>query len=61
MRALGVFVPITREFYEMRYQYDRDYFFDSAKFNAHFNYRPTPNAEAVKSTVATLAKKAVAV
>jgi len=55
MRALGLFVPILKEMYEMRYQYDRDYFFDSAKFNTAFGYTPTTNAAAVKKTVATLA------
>ena len=54
MRALGLFVPILKEMYEMRYQYDRDYFFDSAKFNTAFNYTPTTNANAVKETVAAL-------
>jgi nucleoside-diphosphate-sugar epimerase len=51
---LGLFVPIMREMYEMRYQYDRDYFFDSSKFNKRFNYSPTKNAEAVKRTVERL-------
>lgn len=54
MRALGLFVPILKEMYEMRYQYDRDYFFDSAKFNKAFNYTPTTNAAAVKETVEAL-------
>ncbi|MEZ0542806.1 NAD-dependent epimerase/dehydratase family protein [Fibrella arboris] len=52
--TLGLFVPILKEMYEMRYQYDRDYFFDSAKFNTAFNYTPTTNAAAVKETVAAL-------
>lgn len=55
MKMLGLFVPIVGEMYEMRYQYDRDYFFDSAKFNAAFDFNPTSNAEAVKRTVAQLA------
>lgn len=58
MKALGLFVPILKEMYEMRYQYDRDYYFDSSKFNNHFNYTPTKNAEAVKKTVAELKKNA---
>ena len=56
MKALGLFVPILREMHEMRYQYDRDYFFDSSKFNSYFNFTPTTNAEAVKQTVKRLAK-----
>lgn len=56
MKALGLFIPILNEMYEMRYQYDRDYYFDSAKFNNHFSYTPTTNADAVKQTVAALKK-----
>ena len=56
IRALGLFVPILKEMYEMRYQYDRDYYFDSSKFNNHFNFTPTTNAEAVRQTVAGLKK-----
>jgi nucleoside-diphosphate-sugar epimerase len=52
--TLGLFVPILGEMYEMRYQYDRPYLFDSAKFNNRFNYTPTTNAEAVRQTVTTL-------
>ena len=58
IKALGLFVPVLKEMYEMRYQYDRDYYFDSSKFNKHFNYTPTTNADAVKQTVAELKKKA---
>jgi nucleoside-diphosphate-sugar epimerase len=54
MRALGLFVPILREMYEMRYQYDMDYYFDSSKFNTAFGYTPTTNAQAVKQTVERL-------
>lgn len=56
MRALGLFVPILREMYEMRYQYDRDYYFDSKKFITKFNYKPTDNHTAVKLTVEKLRK-----
>jgi nucleoside-diphosphate-sugar epimerase len=55
-KALGLFIPIMNEMYEMRYQYDRDYYFDSSKFNKEFNYTPTSNAVAVKQTVEELAK-----
>jgi nucleoside-diphosphate-sugar epimerase len=54
LKAIGLFVPILNEMYEMRYQYDRDYYFDSSKFNKTFNYTPTSNAMAVKQTVAEL-------
>lgn len=57
LKAIGLFVPILNEMYEMRYQYDRDYYFDSSKFNKEFNYTPTTNAMAVKQTVEQLATK----
>lgn len=56
MKALGLFVPILKEMYEMRYQYDRDYYFDSSKFNKKFNYIPTNNRTAVKQTIERLKK-----
>lgn len=56
MKALGLFVPILKEMYEMRYQYDRDYYFDSSKFNKKFNYVPTNNKKAVKQTIEKLRK-----
>ena len=54
MRVLGLFVPILKETYEMRYQYDRPYYFDSAKFRNRFDYTPTTNQEAVRQTVKAL-------
>ena len=48
VRSLGLFMPVMVELAEMNYQYDRDYYFDSSKFNRHFNYTPTANAKAVK-------------
>lgn len=44
---LGWFVPVMKEFYEMRYQYDRDYVFDSSKFEQYFNFTPTTPEQAV--------------
>jgi nucleoside-diphosphate-sugar epimerase len=54
IRALGVFVPVMKELAEMNYQYDRDYYFDSKKFNDYFNFTPTTNAVAVKQAVEQL-------
>ena len=56
IKILGLFIPIMKELPEMNYQYDRDYFFDSSKFNKRFNYTPTKNAVAVKQTIEKLAK-----
>jgi len=54
MGALGLFVPVLKEMYEMRYQFDREYYFDSTKFVTKFDYTATTNKEAVKKTVAKL-------
>ncbi len=48
VRGLGIFIPFLTELYEMRYQYDRDYFFDSAKFEKYFNFKPTIYREGVR-------------
>lgn len=50
-KAIGLFVPIMRELTEMMYQYDRDYFFDSSKFDKRFNFRTTSYQEGVKIIV----------
>lgn len=36
LKILGWFIPILGEFYEMSYQYDRPYFFNSQKFMQRF-------------------------
>jgi nucleoside-diphosphate-sugar epimerase len=53
LRIIGLFVPMMREMPEMMYQYDRDYFFDSGKFEKRFNFRPTTYAEGINKTVHT--------
>jgi hypothetical protein len=35
----------------MLYQYDRDYDFDSSKFENHFSFKPTPYADGIKQIV----------
>jgi len=54
IKVLGIFIPVMRELPEMNYQYDRDNFFDSSKFNRKLGYTPTTNAEAVIQTIAKL-------
>ncbi|PHN02656.1 NAD-dependent epimerase/dehydratase family protein [Flavilitoribacter nigricans] len=53
VRILGLFNPIMKEMVEMMYQYDRDYIFDSSKFESHFNFSPTPYAEGIRIIVET--------
>lgn len=48
---LGLFMPILRESKEMLYQYDRDYVFDSSKFEKRFGIKPTPAREAVRQVI----------
>ena len=50
-RVLGIFIPILKEMPEMMYQYDRDYVFDSSKFENKFNFKPTLYREGVRQTV----------
>jgi len=49
-KVIGWFIPMMRELHDMIYQYDREYFFDSSKFNMRFNYKPISNREAVIET-----------
>jgi nucleoside-diphosphate-sugar epimerase len=51
VRLLGIFMPIMKELYEMIYQYDRDYVFDSSKFEKRFDFKPTPYDEGIKTIV----------
>jgi nucleoside-diphosphate-sugar epimerase len=50
-RILGLFDPTMREFVEMLYQYDRDYIFDSTKFEQQYNIQPTQVKEAIRLMV----------
>ncbi|MBI5371331.1 MAG: NAD-dependent epimerase/dehydratase family protein [Sphingobacteriales bacterium] len=51
MKLLGIFVPLMRELPEMMYQYDRDYFFDSSKFEKRFSFRPVSYEEGIRAIV----------
>jgi nucleoside-diphosphate-sugar epimerase len=48
VRIMGLFDPVMKEIVEMMYQYDRDYIFDSSKFEKRFNYTPMAYAEGIK-------------
>ncbi len=47
VKFLGLFNPIMKEFIEMLYQYDRDYDFDSSKFETVFKQHPTTVIEGI--------------
>ncbi len=51
VRIIGLFNPIMKEFVEMLYQYDRDYVFDSSKFETVFKLKPTPIDKAIHQIV----------
>lgn len=48
IRLAGLAVPVLKEMPEMMYQYDRDYFFDSSKFEKRFSFQPTSYSEGIK-------------
>jgi nucleoside-diphosphate-sugar epimerase len=51
IRLLGLFIPVLSEMPEMMYQYDRNYFFNSSKFDRRFNFTITKYQEGVRRTV----------
>ena len=53
IKIMGLFVPILKEMPEMMYQYDRNYEFNSKKFEHNFDMKPTPYAEGIKEIVAS--------
>ncbi|NTW23756.1 MAG: hypothetical protein HGA37_03575 [Lentimicrobium sp.] len=51
---IGLFLPVMNELKEMAYQYDRDYFCNSSKFNKHFGYVPITPEDGVRALVREL-------
>ena len=49
--VIGLFVPIMKEMVEMMYQYDRDYVFNSDKFEERFGIKPTPYIDGIREIV----------
>lgn len=50
---MGLSNPTLGEVREMMYQYDRDYVFDSSKFNKKFDYTPVSYDEGIQHIVKT--------
>jgi nucleoside-diphosphate-sugar epimerase len=48
IRIFGLFTPVIGELYEMLYQYDRDYIFDSSKFEKEFNFQPATYTDGIR-------------
>jgi len=57
VRLIGLFMPIMKETVEMLYQYDRDYVFDSSKFETAFDFKPTSYENGIKEIIKTDYKK----
>lgn len=51
LRLAGIFDKTISESFEMLYQSEFDYIFDSTKFNNHFKYNPKPYSEGISETV----------
>ncbi len=51
LRLAGVSDRTVRESYEMLYQSEFDYYFDSTKFNEHFHYVPISYPEGIAQTI----------
>lgn len=49
--TIGLIVPVMREIAEILYQYDRDYVFDSSKFEKYFHFSPTPYIKGVREII----------
>lgn len=57
LALMGLFVTLFRELSEMVYQYDRDYIFNSTKFEKRFGYSPISPKEGMKSLISSLQVK----
>ena len=51
VKLIGLFSPVMKESVEMFYQYDRDYIFDSSKFEKEFNFKPTTYEEGISKII----------
>jgi nucleoside-diphosphate-sugar epimerase len=53
----GLFNPLVAESYEMLYQNEFPYIFDSSKFAAEFGFAGTPYAEGIRTTAASFKRR----
>jgi nucleoside-diphosphate-sugar epimerase len=51
IRMIGIIHKTIYESYEMLYQNEYDYQFDSTKFNDYFNYKPVAYEEGIRETI----------
>ncbi len=57
VKMVGLFNKTVNESYEMLYQSEFEYYFDSTKFNYFFNFKPTTYPEGIHETIAFLKRK----
>jgi nucleoside-diphosphate-sugar epimerase len=57
VKMAGLFDKTVNESYEMLYQSENEYYFDSTKFNDFFHYIPATYSEGIKETIEFLKKK----
>jgi nucleoside-diphosphate-sugar epimerase len=58
VKITGLFIPLMKELGEMMYQYDRDYIFNSSKFEKRFGIKPTSYQQGIKDTIRSAYKSA---
>jgi nucleoside-diphosphate-sugar epimerase len=58
LRVAGWFKPVIRESYEMLYQSDSPYLFDSTKFAKEFGFAGTPYTEGIRFSAGSYRRKA---
>jgi len=54
IKTAGLFNKTVLESYELLYQYESNYYFDSTKFNNFFSFRPTSYFNGIGETIRTL-------
>ena len=54
LHILGMFIPSMKEFPEMIYQYQQDYFFDSSKFEKRFGMEATAPEVGIRKVIEDL-------
>ncbi len=57
LRVAGLFNPLVRESYEMLYQSDSAYLFDSTKFAREFGFGGTPYQEGIRIAAESYKRK----
>ena len=58
LKIIGWFSPFMKEAYEMNYQDEFTFLFDSSKFEATFNYQPVTHEQGIKETADWFLKQA---